>query len=190
MSDESVLSRPNVNVEECMSRSWSSRLAMCVSVTIQTRLLKLIRSPFSLHRSEKSDAAVHRPVGVVDFVAVAWDDHGETSLGLELYRVNRKFLVRGHASHASAATLDALEGDEAECRLDGDDLIRCGKLLAAVHMETVDHVLIAVDKQHLVDVLFGHAADHIAVAEVRTVGATDPLSDAEKEGSCDVSVGG
>jgi hypothetical protein len=68
----------------------------------------------SLHRSEKSDAAVNRPVGVVDFVTVAWDDHGETSLGLELYRVNRKFLVRGHASHASATTLDALEGDEAE----------------------------------------------------------------------------
>jgi hypothetical protein len=111
-------------------------------------------------------------VGVVDFVAVAWDDHGETSQGLELYRVNRKFPVRGHASHASATTLDALEGDEAECRFDGDDLIRCGKLLAAVHMETVDHVLIAVHKQHLVDVLFGHAADHIAVAEVRMVGAT------------------
>jgi hypothetical protein len=86
----------------------------------------------------------HGPVAVVDVVAVAGGGHGETSLGLELDCSNRKRVARDYVSHASATTLDGNRGDGAERRLDGDDLIRCGELCTAVHVETVDHAVIAV----------------------------------------------
>jgi hypothetical protein len=90
-------------------------------------------------------------------------------LGLELHCSNRKLVVRDYASHASGMTLDRA-GTQAELRLDGDDLIRLRELCTAVHVETVDHVVIAVDEQYLVGGLFSDGADPTAV------GVTDRLS--------------
>jgi hypothetical protein len=88
-------------------------------------------------------------------------------LGLELHCSNRKLVVRDYASHASGMTLDRA-GTEAERRLDGDDLIRLRELCTAVHVETVDHVVIAVDEQYLVGGLFSHGADPTAVGRDRS----------------------
>jgi hypothetical protein len=88
-------------------------------------------------------------------------------LGLELHCSNRKRIALDYASHASATALGRIvEGDGAECRLDGDDLTRFGESLAAVHVDTVDRVIVAVDKQHRVDLLFDHGTDPIAVAQI------------------------
>ena len=106
MSGESVLSRPNVNVEVHLPFLVLEAGDVCLGhdpdATSQGHPLTL-----SLHRSKNGDAAVHPSVGVVDFVAVAGDDHGVTSLGLELRCSNRKLVVRDYVSHASATTLAA-----------------------------------------------------------------------------------
>ena len=89
-------------------------------------------------------------------------------LGLEFHCSNRKLLVRDYVSHTSTTGLGrAGDGDRAERRLDCDDLIRYGERDTAVHVETVDHVLISVDKQHLVGGLFNHDPDHSPVGVSR-----------------------
>ena len=61
-------------------------------------------------------------------------------LRLELDRSNRKLVLRDDLSDASAVTLDGLQWEEAERRLDDDDFIRLGELISAVHVGTVDPV--------------------------------------------------
>ena len=84
-------------------------------------------------------------------------------LGVELHRSNREGVVLDYARDASEAALGGVvEGDGVECRVDGDELILFGEARAAVHVDTVDCALVAVDKQHRVGVLFSHGTDHIA----------------------------
>ena len=87
-------------------------------------------------------------------------------LRLELDRPDRKLVLRYYLGHASAVTLDRLERDEVERRLDDDDLIRLWELVSAVHVETVDRVRVTGGEQHPVDVRFGHDVDHSPAARI------------------------
>ena len=111
-----------------------------------------------LQVAHERDVLFHGSVGVMEVVGVAGYSHEATSLAVELHRSNRKLVAWNDASHTSATTPDVLDRDRAERRLDGDHLFRFGELLAAVD---VDHVVVAVGKQHLEDVLSGHAEDDI-----------------------------
>jgi len=88
-------------------------------------------------------------------------------LRLELDRSDRELVLRYDLGDAGAVALDGLQRDEGERRLDDDDLIRFGESISPVHVDTVDQVRVAGSKQHAVDGLFGHGADHTPAARTR-----------------------